>query len=79
MSDDLSWTNEFIIFDYCLDLLHLLCVTEIDDLGFLYFSSQDFRPYIDFIVDKALRLLGFIKRHSSNFDSPKCLQLFVAL
>jgi len=64
-------TREFIKFDSFL----LVRVTEVKDLEFIYVPLLDFRPHIDFIVWKGLRILGFIRRHSSNFESPKCFCL----
>jgi hypothetical protein len=68
-------TKVFISFDYCLDSLSLIRVIEIKDLSFLYVPLLDFQPHIDFTICKALRVLGFIRRHSSNFDSSKCLSV----
>ncbi|KAF0736594.1 Uncharacterized protein FWK35_00021647, partial [Aphis craccivora] len=45
------------------------------DLGFTYVPSLNFRPHIDSVAGKALRVLGFIRRHFSNFDNPKCLSV----
>lgn len=34
--------------------------------------SLDFWPHIDFCICKTIRVLGFIRHHSKNFDFPKC-------
>jgi len=67
--------REFIKFDYCFDSFPLVRVTEVKDLVFIRVPSLDFRPLIDFVVCKALRVLGLIRRHSSNIDSPKYFYL----
>jgi len=68
------------MFDYSLNGLHLDRVDKIIDLGFLFVPSLDFRPHIDHIVGKAVRILGFIRRHSASFNTPKCLSvLYCAL
>jgi len=43
------------------------------NLGFIFVSSLDFHPHIDFTTSKALRVLGFVRRHYTNFDNPKCI------
>ncbi|KAL4113859.1 hypothetical protein QTP88_017420 [Uroleucon formosanum] len=48
-------------------------VSEVKDLGIIYTSSLSFRPHIDYITCKALRLLGFIRRHTKHFNSAPCL------
>ncbi|CAI6356760.1 unnamed protein product [Macrosiphum euphorbiae] len=50
-------------------------VDKIIALGFLFVPSLDFRPHIDHIVGKAVLILGFIRRHSASFNSPKCLSV----
>jgi len=61
------------MFDYSLNGLHLDRVDKIIDLGFLFVPSLDFRPHIDHIVGKAVRILGFIRRHSASLNSPMSL------
>jgi hypothetical protein len=73
-------TRQFINFDYSLNGLQLYRVDQIIDLGFLFVPSLDFHPHIDYIVSKSVRVLGFIRRHSTSFNSPKCLSaLYCAL
>ncbi|KAL4131796.1 hypothetical protein QTP88_009052 [Uroleucon formosanum] len=48
-------------------------VSEVKDLGIIYTSSLSFRPHIDYITCKALRLLGFIRRHTKHFNSAPCI------
>lgn len=63
------------MFDYSLNGIHLDHVDQIIDLGFLFVPSLDFRPHIDYIVGKAVRVLGFIRLHSMSFNIPKCLSM----
>jgi len=60
-------------YDYHLNGHPHVRVDNINDLGFFYVSSLDFRPQIYIIACKALHVIGFIRRHSSNFNSHKCL------
>ncbi|XP_050540316.1 uncharacterized protein LOC126904954 [Daktulosphaira vitifoliae] len=66
-------TREMISHNYCLDRVQLKRVSQVNDLGIVFVPSLDSRPHIDFIVGKALRVLGFIRRNSSNFKSRNCL------
>lgn len=68
-------SRRFLEFDYCLNGQPLERVNQVKDLGFTYVPSLDFRPHIDSVAGKALRVLGFIRRHFSNFDNPKCLSV----
>lgn len=73
-------TRNFIKFDYSLNGLHLDCVEQIIDLAFLFVPFFDFRTYIDYIVSQSVSVLGFIRRHSTSLNSPKCLSvLYCAL
>lgn len=65
--------NKILRLDYCPDGQPLVCVDQVKDFGYLNVSSVDFRPHIDFIACTALYVLGFIRWHSSNFDSLKYL------
>jgi len=62
-------------FDYSLNGQPLESVDQVKYLGFLYVPSLDFCPHIDFRVSKALRVLGFVRKHSIHFNNPKCLFL----
>ncbi|XP_050520032.1 uncharacterized protein LOC126893661 [Daktulosphaira vitifoliae] len=66
-------TREMISHNYCLDRIQLKRVSQVNDLGIVFVPSLDSRPHIDFIVGKALRVLGFIRRNFSNFKSCNCL------
>jgi len=66
-------TWNILNFAYCLDGQPLLRIDKIKDLGFLHIPSLDFRPHIDFIACKALRVIGFIRRHCQNFSSKESL------
>jgi len=64
-----------ILFDYCLGGQPFERGNHIKDLVFLYVPSLDFQPHIDYIACEALCVLGFIRRHSSNFNFPKYLHV----
>lgn len=65
-----------IKFDYSLNGQPLERVDQVKDLGFLYVPSLDIRSQIDFVACKALRVLGLVRRHSTNFNNHKiCFSL----
>ena len=54
-------------FEYFLDGSVLTCVTSITDLGVSFSSNMSFSLHVTKIVNKALRMLGFIKRTLKPF------------
>jgi len=66
-------TRDVLNFAYCLDSQPLLRVNKIKDLGFLCVPSLDFRPHINVIACKALRVIGFIRLYCQNLSSKKCI------
>jgi hypothetical protein len=58
---------------YCLDVVPLDRVYQVKDLGIFYVPTLDFHPHVDYIVNKSLRVLGFIRRHSRKFRAANCL------
>lgn len=66
-------SRSVITFDYNLSGLSIQRVNQVEDLGILFVPSLHFGPHIDIMTSKAFRVLGFIKRHTVNFSSPKCL------
>ena len=51
-----------IVFNYSLDDHVLLCLSETKDLGVIFSSNMSFSAHITNIVNKALRMLGFVRR-----------------
>uniref|UniRef100_A0A2S2N6J7 Reverse transcriptase domain-containing protein n=1 Tax=Schizaphis graminum TaxID=13262 RepID=A0A2S2N6J7_SCHGA len=69
-----------ISFDYRLDDISIQRVSQVHDLGILFVPFLNFSPHIDYMTSKAFRVLGFIRRHSTNFSSANCLlALYCAL
>lgn len=60
-------------FHYCFDRQSLVRVDQVKDLNFLYVSSLDFLSHTDLIACKALHVIRFVMRHSSNFDTHECI------
>ena len=56
-----------VVFEYFLDGSVLTCVTSITDLGVSFSSNMSFSLHVTKIVNKALRMLGFIKRTLKPF------------
>ena len=56
-------------FQYSIKGTFLSQVASIRDLGVIMDSTLSFANYIDTIVSKALGMLGFIKRNTSDFKS----------
>lgn len=62
-----------IDFNYTINGIPLKRVQETKDLGFIYTPTLSFRSHIDYISCKALKILGFIRRHTTEFNSAPCL------
>lgn len=58
--------NHFV---YHIENSPLDCVDQIKDLGVLLTSNLDFSAHIDNAINKALRMLGFVKRSTRGFSS----------
>jgi len=54
-----SRSHSIIQYDYCIDYLILQCINQVEDLGFIFTPTLSFTSHIDWIIDKALRTLGF--------------------
>ena len=54
-------------FDYCICNLKLTRVDTIRDLGVLFDPAVSFTLYINYIISKASKSLGFFKRTTSDF------------
>lgn len=57
---------------YTLNGRQLEEVSEIRDLGVLIDSSLKFDSHINAVVNKAAKMLGFIRRNTKKFKSPTC-------
>ena len=55
---------------YLLDASPLDRVFEIKDLGIILDPKLKFDSHISFMVNKAINVLGFIKRWSKEFNEP---------
>lgn len=65
---------------YFLDDKELVRVESVKDLGIYFDCSLSFEIHIKYIVNKALKKLGFIQRFSRNFRDPRVfLQLYKVL
>ena len=62
-------------FNYELNSETLVEVGSINDLGVILDSNLSFVPHISDIVNKSLRMLGFIKRHTSEFCTITSLKI----
>ena len=60
-----------INFQYSINGEILETVSLMKDLGVLFDSKLKFSDHIDQIITKATRLLGFIRRMTTNFTNPK--------
>lgn len=64
-----------IIFNYQINSRALDEVQEIKDLGVLLDPTLSFQPHISAITNKALKLLGFVKRTTSDFSNIETLRI----
>ena len=62
-----------IVFNYMLGNKTLKYVDEIKDLGVLFTPTLNFENHVNFIVNKAFRMLGFINRVLKDFKDPSVL------
>lgn len=68
-----------IIFDYTINNITLDKVTEKKDLGVILDRKFTFSSHIDYIVNKAYKMLGFLKRNTREFsDSYALKSLYMA-
>lgn len=68
-----SRSHSIIQYDYSIDNLILQRINQVEDLGFIFTPTLSFAAHIDWIVGKALRSLGFIRRHTGSVMSVRCL------
>jgi hypothetical protein len=61
--------------DYSMENSKLERVLEVKDLGITYVENFSFHKHIEITVDKAVRMLGFIIRSTSNFENAKTIKL----
>ena len=61
-----SKTKHSTNFIYYINNSPLECVVQIRDLGLLLDSNLDFTAHMNLIINKSLKLLGFIKRSTKN-------------
>jgi len=69
-----------LLFNYLLFDQPVERVTSIKDLGIVFDSFLTFNGHIDAIVNKALKLLGFIKRNTKSFQGVNSIKtLYLSL
>ncbi|XP_008181801.1 uncharacterized protein LOC103309050 [Acyrthosiphon pisum] len=68
-----SRRHSIIQYDYSINNVILQRINQVEDLGFIFTPTLSFAPHIDWIVGKALRSLGFIRRHAGSVMSVRCL------
>ncbi|CAI6371898.1 unnamed protein product [Macrosiphum euphorbiae] len=73
-----SRRHSIIQYDYSIDNVMLQRINQVEDLCFIFTPTLSFAPHIDWIVGKALRSLGFIRRHAGSVMSVKCLLILYA-
>lgn len=69
-------SREHINCTYCINDNKLNSVSSIKNLGIILSHNLNFQDHIECVVKKSLRVLGYVKRHSSQFkdlDSFKLL------
>jgi hypothetical protein len=78
----ISFTNKKkpVICDYSVNGRGLLRVQTVKDLGVYLTHNLNYTTHINFIVSKAFKLFGFLKRTSSEFSNVRTIKaLFVTL
>ena len=60
-------------FQYNIDLVELIKIDSVKDLGVLFDSKLTFCQHIDYIISKSLAMLGFVQRNSAEFNDPSTI------
>lgn len=68
-------SREHIHYIYSVNNNLLKSVSSIKDLGIILTHNLNFQEHIENIVKKSLRVLGFVKRHSSDFKDLQSFKL----
>uniref|UniRef100_A0A6P7FX35 Uncharacterized protein LOC114331715 n=1 Tax=Diabrotica virgifera virgifera TaxID=50390 RepID=A0A6P7FX35_DIAVI len=68
-------TNNLLLYDYSINTSLLSSQTVIKDLGIWLDTSLTFHEHFKTIINKSLRLLGYIKRVTSDFTSIQPLKI----
>ena len=63
------------IFDYTLNDNFIVRVYKVKDLGIYFSSNMSFSLHINTVVNKALRMLGFVRRTMKPFRDVKALKI----
>lgn len=66
-------TTHLIENDYVVEGTVLERVSSISDLGIIIDNKMTFQPHYDYIINKSLKLLGFVNRCSQGFSDIRCL------
>lgn len=70
-----SRSAKAIQFSYKLKAQVLIKVTEVRDLGVIHDTKLTYNKHLDYIINKANRSLGFIRRVSSEFTNIKTIKI----
>lgn len=66
-----------LTYDFYLDVLSLdRIVDQVKNLGILNTLLFNLRPHIEYVINKSLRILGFIQQHSQKLYVMNCLLVF---
>jgi hypothetical protein len=68
-------SRRHITYTYSINDVQLRSVSSITDLGVTLTTNLNFRDHIESVVKKSLKVLGFIKRHSSEFKNLSSFKL----
>ncbi|XP_050527790.1 uncharacterized protein LOC126897890 [Daktulosphaira vitifoliae] len=70
-----SRKRSYELYAYNINSINLINIPHIKDLGVILSSDLSFTEHISFIYNKALRMLGFLKRNCWEFSNPICLRV----
>lgn len=72
--------REAVLYDYCMNEVVLSRVTEMLDLGVTFDSKLTFNSHVFKACNRAMKMFGFIVRHTRDFNDPVCIQhLYMSL
>ena len=70
-----SRKNENLSYDYTMNGVSLIRCQQFKDLGVIMDSTLSFIPHINYVTNKATRMLGFVVRNTREFQSIECILL----
>lgn len=69
--------NNPMKFNYTIHDVPLISVSSVKDLGVWLSQDLTFTEHLDKMYKKAIKVLGFIKRNTWEFNNPLCIKVYI--